>query len=178
MYTLPFVENKKRELKIDFDESETLRSFFDRKLTSLSKFTTLPFVNQVEIVMNDLPVEISCMFIREEKMLDNNKEILDFCDSIQYLVEHVYKPNEYTKEKEREQSQQSNKMQMKIFNADSETETSQFESVSVVLPQSSSSRGLGRGRGRGRGRSIARGVTGKHLQAIHGRDVKQMTTNN
>lgn len=145
LYTLPFVENKKRELEVNFDESETLRSFFERKLASLSNFTTLPFVNQVEIVMNDLPVEISCLFIQEEKMLDNKKEILDYCDSIQNLMEHVYQPtNEHTNEMEPGPSQQSNKMQMKIVNLCSGTAT-----ASIELPQSSGIRGRGRGRGRG-----------------------------
>ncbi|KAJ6648323.1 hypothetical protein Bhyg_03551 [Pseudolycoriella hygida] len=65
LYSLPFVENKKKELISDFEESESLRSFFERKLLSLSKFTTLPFINQVEMVINDLPVEVSAMFIVE-----------------------------------------------------------------------------------------------------------------
>lgn len=74
--------------------SQNLCSFFERKLLSLSKFTTLPFVNQVEIVINDLPAEVASMFITEEKMTAGKMEILEFCESIQNLIEHVYKPSE------------------------------------------------------------------------------------
>lgn len=176
LYTLPFVQNKKRELEVDFDESETLRSFFERKFASLSNFTTLPFVNQVEIIMNDLPVEISCLFIHEEKMLDNKKDILDYCDSIQILMEHVCQPNEHINEMEPEPSQQSSKMQMKIINLESGTATSQLESVSIELPQSNSMRGRGGGRGNKRGSvgSVASSTRIKRRQRDDGLLTKEL----
>lgn len=92
-------------MQIDFNESATLRSFVERKLISLDKFTTLPFINQVEMVMNDLPSEISNLFITKEMMTGNKEEILDFCDSIHDFVgtmeevEHVNQPlNDKTNE--------------------------------------------------------------------------------
>lgn len=48
----------------------------------------MPFVNQVEMALNDLPVEISSLFITNEKMTDK-AEILDFCDSIQDRFDNV-----------------------------------------------------------------------------------------
>lgn len=91
MYTLPFLQNKKRELNIDFNTETNLRSFVESKLKNLSKYTTLPFFNQVEMVMNDLPVEISGLFIVNEKMTGTKSEILKYCETIQDLAEHFLK---------------------------------------------------------------------------------------
>lgn len=89
MYSTSFAENKKRGLQINFDEETGLRSFVERKLGSLSTFTTMPLINQMEIVMNDLPVEISTLFITNEKMTSNKAEILDFCDSVVDLADTI-----------------------------------------------------------------------------------------
>lgn len=108
-------ENKKRCLNVDFSEAHTLRSFFELKLASLYKFTTLPFINQVEIILNDLPPEISKRFIINEKMTGNKTVILDFCDTIQDLTEH-FNENKPSNEAHQESSQPSNRMEMEIFN--------------------------------------------------------------
>lgn len=149
LYTLPFVANKKRELNINFDESESLRSFFERKLSSLSRFTTLPFINQVEIAMNDLPSEVSSLLILEGKMTGDKTEILDYCDSIQNLVEHVCKSTERSNESDREPNQQSDQMRMEIFNFVPEDETSEVEQMLTDSPESDNVRGGVGGKVRG-----------------------------
>lgn len=136
LYTLPFVKNKKKELNIDFGESESLRSFFERKLLSLSKFTTLPFVNQVEIVINDLPAEISSMFIIEEKMTVSKVEILEFCDSIQSLIEHSNEPTEERSKQYDPKPNHQSVMQMDVVDFQKDEGSSAMDSI-----QSNSGRG-------------------------------------
>lgn len=156
MYTLPFVVNKKLQLNVEFDEAVSLRSFFEKKLMNLSKFTTLPFINQVEIVMNDIPVEIQSLFILNGKMTGDKTKILKFCDAIQGLVVENEKETakERPNENDREPSQPSDKMQM--YDLLSEAETSEADSMSVDSPQSSSK--SGRGRGRSSANGTARGI--------------------
>lgn len=96
-----FAENKKRELQIDFNTASSLRTFVERKLESFAKFTTLPFLNQMEMVLNDLPAEISTLFITNEMLTDNKNEILVFCDSIQELIETIRGTTEGTVHRER-----------------------------------------------------------------------------
>lgn len=127
LYTLPFVENKKKELNIDFDESESLRSFIEQKLFSLSKLTTLSFVNQVEMAINDLLVEVSSMFITEEKMTAGKEDILEFCDSIQSLIKHVFKPSESRANHCDPEPNQQSQMKMEIFNFVHDKDTSAVE---------------------------------------------------
>lgn len=74
-------------MQIDYKTATSLRSFFEQKLKSLAKFTTLPFINQVEMVLTDLPVEISTLFITNEKMTGDKESILEFCDSIHEFVD-------------------------------------------------------------------------------------------
>lgn len=85
-YSSSFTENKKRELSIDFNEETNLRSFVEQKLKSLSSYTTLPFLNQMEMVLAGLPNPISKLFLVNEIMTSSKTMILDFCDSIQDLV--------------------------------------------------------------------------------------------
>lgn len=74
-------------MQIDFKTAKSLRSFFEQKFKSFAKFTTLPFINQVEMVLTDLPVEISTLFITNEKMTGDKEAILEFCDSIHEFVD-------------------------------------------------------------------------------------------
>lgn len=114
LYSLSFVQNKKRNLNIDFDETNSLRSFVELKLTSLSTFTTLPFVNQVEMVINDLPEQVSAAFIVNEKITGNKTEILNFCDTIQDVFETFTTTNDRQNEADHAQPSGSN-MEMEIF---------------------------------------------------------------
>lgn len=109
---MSFAQNKKRELQIDFNEETSLRSFMERKLMSLSTFTTLPFINQMEMAMNDLPIEISSIFITNEKMTSGKAEILDLCDSIQDLVETMRETTQGLLTNIEESSQPSNHMEI------------------------------------------------------------------
>lgn len=91
-YSTSFLENMKKHLNVNFYEEDTLRSFVELKLLSLSTYTKLPFVNRMEMVLNDLPVEISSLFLLNEKLTCDKEEILDFCDSIQDIVETKHGP--------------------------------------------------------------------------------------
>lgn len=152
MYSLPFAQNKKRELDIDFNEETTLRSFVERKLISLSKYTTLPFINQMEMVINDLPSEISSLFIANEKMTVRT-EILDFCDSIQDLVE--LQTSNLEPRNNEESNQPLHRMEVFDFNPESEPEHMILDNEPPNSESEQSSRGAGRGT-RGRGRARAR----------------------
>lgn len=121
-------------MDISFGETTSLRSFVDLKLTSLSKYTTLPFVNQIEMIMNDLPEEISRLFIVKEKMTGNKNEVLNFCDAIQDFVEATIT---HPKNDMQEPGRPSNRMFAETFTFQPENQ-----------PMSSEpSRGRGRGRG-------------------------------
>lgn len=129
-YSLPYVRNMKRELQIDFEEEATLRSFVDRKLTNLATYTTLSLTNQMEVVINDLPSEISYLFIQNEKVTRSKAEILEFCDSIQDLVQTFrLVPVDNT-------TIQEPLNRMEVFNFDSELE-SELESMSSCRPSGS-----------------------------------------
>lgn len=145
MYSLSFSENKKSELQIDFNGASSLRSFVERKLTSFDKFTTLPFINQIEMVMNDLPVQISSLFLTNEMMTGNKNDILCFCDSIQELVGTMTNTEGPSANDNDQSNQASNEpsYQMEVFEYDSGLKIgpSQSESMSV----------------RGRSKRVARG---------------------
>lgn len=126
----------KRELRINFDEETTLRSFVQRKLSNLSAYTTLPLINQMEMVLNDLPSEIAYLFIQKEKMTGSMTEILEFCDSIQDFASdfaasiRMTTENESPKHEEEhpvESFQALNRMESFTFDPDLESE---IESVS------------------------------------------------
>ncbi|KAG4075684.1 hypothetical protein HA402_003509 [Bradysia odoriphaga] len=85
-YSLSFTQNKKRALNVDFNEERSLRSFVEQKLNGFSSYTTLPLINQMEMVLCDLPNEISCLFLVNDIMTSSKTEILDFCDAVQDLV--------------------------------------------------------------------------------------------
>ncbi|KAJ6642899.1 hypothetical protein Bhyg_07855 [Pseudolycoriella hygida] len=152
IYSLSFVVNKKREMCIDFDESSSLRSFMERKLTSLSKFTTLPFLNQVEIALNDLPIEISNLFIVNEKMTSKKSQILDFCDTIEEIVE-TWRKTVKVGDNVDETEQESNR---------TENQTEPVNRMEVFhFTSSEPSRGVGRG-------AKARGGRGGYGQTANG----------
>lgn len=106
--------------------------------------------------MNDLPVEISSLFITNEKMTANKAEILDFCDSIQDLVGTMRETEVPLTDEQL--NQPSN--QMEIFDFQLEPERfEQFESDQSGQMSVDSDTPLSiRGRSRGRGR-CAKGVT-------------------
>ncbi len=55
----------------------SLRSFVKRKFDSLTKYTTLPFINQMEIVLNELPNNIAHLFMVNEKFDCDKNDNLD-----------------------------------------------------------------------------------------------------
>lgn len=82
-YSYAFTVNKKRELSCAFDGNTSLRGFFIDKMDAISTYTSLNFKNQIEIILADLPNEISNLFIIKDKMNSSKADILKFCDSIQ-----------------------------------------------------------------------------------------------
>ncbi|KAJ6634622.1 hypothetical protein Bhyg_13198 [Pseudolycoriella hygida] len=99
-YSLPFIENKKRDMNFDFKEEANLRSFFNRKFSMFAKYTTLPFVNQMEIILNDLPIDIAHLFMVHGKFDNDKNDILDFCDSVQDISEKFTEDQNIPKAKE------------------------------------------------------------------------------
>lgn len=88
-YSLAFTENKKKELCFRFEEESSLRSFVARKINAMSTYTTLPFENQLEIILSELPTEIANLFIVEDKLNETKADILVFCDLIQEYWENT-----------------------------------------------------------------------------------------
>lgn len=136
-------------MEIDFEESSTLRSFMERKLISLSKFTTLPFLNQMEIALNDLPIQISSLFILNEKMTCKKSEILDFCDSIEEFVSTL-REKAKVGESVDENEQNPNHTEKQTDHPENRMEV--FNFIPEYDPESSHRRGRARGRGGSRGR--------------------------
>lgn len=90
-YSATFTENKKRETNIDFNEEISLRKFVENKLRGLSMYTSLQLVHQMEVILMELPNEISNMFLINEKIFCSKLEILEFCDSIQDFAQKLKK---------------------------------------------------------------------------------------
>lgn len=86
-YSIAFTKNKKMELNFTFDEETTLRSFVFRKMKALSTYTRLSVESQLEVILNELPVEVSNLFIVHDKMNCTKIEILEFCDTIQEIMD-------------------------------------------------------------------------------------------
>lgn len=89
-YLLAFSKNKKMELDFTFDDETSLRSFVLRKMKALSTYTRLSVENQLEIILNELPIEVSNLFIQNDKMDCTKTEILEFCDTIQEIIDDIY----------------------------------------------------------------------------------------
>lgn len=152
-YSNPFTVNKKKELNIEFNEETSLRSFVERKLRSLALYTSLPYINQVEMMLYDFPIEIANLFLVNEKMNSKKSELLEFCDSIQDLVQTMLVgPDE---EIQTIQQDQMNRMQIFKFDPDLESDDRQSEDLqSEEMESMPSSRGSGRSRGPGRPRKM------------------------
>ncbi len=133
-YSASFTANKKRDLSIDFNEETSLRSFVDRKLKSLSSYTSLPFINQMEVVLIDLPNEISNLFLIHDKLTCSKSEILEFCDSIQDLAHSLITTTDeqekiYPDEQQQIHPDEQQMNEMEVFNYDSELQSDGAESV-------------------------------------------------
>lgn len=143
-----------------------MRYFVEQKLLNLGTYTTLPFVNRMEIILNDLPVEISCLFLLNEKLTCDKAEILDFCDSIQHVVEAIRgTENEVLQVTQNAEEQTLNRME--IFNFVAGTDS---EPESMLLDDTSGPSGSITGRKRGVGKGATRGKVTKR-----GRPAKKCT---
>lgn len=92
-YSREFTENKSKELCFRFEEGTGQRSFVARKMNAMATYTTLSVENQLEIILSELPNEISNIFIVEDKLNCSKAEIFEFCDLIQ---EHCESTNQET----------------------------------------------------------------------------------
>ncbi len=143
-------------MKIDYHEAISLRSFVEQKLVNLSKYTTFSLTNQMEIILNDLPAEISALFITNEKMTCAKADILDFCESIQDFADTLNETVENDYNDAVEPSFTLNRME--VFNFTRETQPSLLESESMMVDQTpTTNRGRGRGGRRGTGRNVISG---------------------
>lgn len=149
-YSYIFTENKRKALDFHFKEDTGLRSFVHKKMTALSMYTTLQLNNQLEIILAELPSDISCLFTRHLKINATKTEILEFCDSIQDLVDDDEKfdtSGNTTLISEFQQRQQADVVQdLEIFSYVSSDDQTEIESSEEQ--SSNSSRGRKRGRGK------------------------------
>ncbi|KAJ6624806.1 hypothetical protein Bhyg_03722 [Pseudolycoriella hygida] len=129
-YSVPFLENKKKEINIDFNKEPDLRSFVNRKLLGLSTYTTLAFVNQMEIILNDLPEELAYLFMVNEIFNCSADDLLDFCDSVQEVVDTHNKGSKVEK-------LQQFSMNTEDLNCDTDELSDSASSASALQEQSS-----------------------------------------
>lgn len=73
-------------MKFDFFEECSLRSFVERKFAMMAKYTTLSRLNQMDMILNELPTNIAQLFIVHGKF-DCKNDILDFCDSVEEVCD-------------------------------------------------------------------------------------------
>lgn len=66
-------------MNVEFTKETNIRSFMDQKLSSFGKYTTLPFINQMEMVLNYIPTEVAKIFMM--KLNCDKNSVLDFCES-------------------------------------------------------------------------------------------------
>lgn len=158
-YSLAFTKNKKTELDFTFNEETSLRSFVLRKMKALSTFTRLSVENQLEIILNELPVQVSNLFIVHDKMNCAKSDILEFCDTIQEVMEDDYDDPDKNVTLMANPMEGSQIIQdLEVVNYDSQTtsevdssevETSDMENVGKFLLKKSAKRSRGEGlRGR------------------------------
>ncbi|XP_037029366.1 uncharacterized protein LOC119069419 [Bradysia coprophila] len=169
-YALSFIENKKRALNVDFFEELSLRSFVERKLNGFSSYTTLTFINQMEMVLCDLPIEISCLFLVNEIMTRSKTEILDFCDMVQDLalkicqkpdtqnVDHLEPQNPFNSLNiiRSDVSQSPSIIKRSDGRNESNSDDSEWETISKSSMSVDNSSKIKRGGGPGRTESVAK----------------------
>lgn len=161
-YSYIFTENKNNSLRFGFFEETSLRSFVNRKIISLSTYTTLTLNNQMEVILSELPNEIANLFILNLKMNSTKSEILEFCNSIQEFVDGLNAEapasGSVTPTPQSEQQQCEVVQDMEIFNYESDVH-SEVESSEGQSSGSACSRKRGKNkatRGRGRPKKISK----------------------
>ncbi len=118
-------------LSIDFNEKTSLHTFVELKLKSLSSYTTLPFLNQMEMELADLPTPIAKLFLISEIMTCNKTVILEFCDSIRDLV-LTMRDNGKDKAKAKDHWDVPNPLNsLEIFTVDSELESQDVSMTTI-----------------------------------------------
>lgn len=123
-YSYTFTENKKIELRVEFLKETNLRTFFVKKLNALSTYTTLTLNNQLEMILSELPNEISNLFLMDLKLNCTKKEILEFCDLMQEFVDRMHAETSGNIAPTTQPDQQSDIIQdMEIFNYHTDTQS-------------------------------------------------------
>ncbi|KAJ6639456.1 hypothetical protein Bhyg_12201 [Pseudolycoriella hygida] len=88
-YSYAFTENKRKALDFKLQADTSLRSFVHRKIIALTTYTTLKLENQLEVILAELPSQISSLFTRNLKLNATKTEILVFCDTVQDNVDEL-----------------------------------------------------------------------------------------
>lgn len=135
-YAGTYTENKRNAIQIKFDEQTDLRSFFKLKLEALSSYTTLSFLNQIEMILLELPNEISKLFLVKQMMTKSKSEILEFCGSIQDMAQSIWQKEEDEETESVHQGKVVDEMETFIFSPD-------FESENEVTPAAQGITGTG-----------------------------------
>lgn len=164
-YSLIFTENKRNALNFQFSKETGLRSFVHRKIIALSTYTTLTLNNQMEVILGELPIEISNLFILHLKINATKSEILEFCNSIHDIADADMSSGasgNTTPTPQSQQQQQSEVAQdMEMFSYHESDAQSDIESSEGRSSSSAVSRKRSRGkatRGRGRPKKISKGT--------------------
>ncbi len=111
------------------------------------------------MVLNDLPVEISTLFIVNEKMTSNKAEILDFCDSIVDFADGMLEEEKISSRSHEVCDASSNQNRMERFDFDP-NEQSSSNSMEVDEQQSNQSKNVNKRVARG---GVAKRGRGKKL---------------
>lgn len=135
-YSLAFTKNKKTEMDFTFDEETSLQSFVLRKMKALSTYT-LSVESQLEIILNELPVEVSNLFIVHDKISCTKTEILEFCVTIQETMQDIHDETDKNVTLTANPTDRSQVIQdLEVFNYDSETvseiDSSEVETTDLV----------------------------------------------
>lgn len=154
-------------MNVDFNEEPSLRSFVNRKFSSFAKYTTLPLM---EIILNELPINVAQLFMVNLKFDCGKEDVLDFCDSIQDVVQK-YIGETNTQDAQQTPNEPLNRMEVFKYDPDDRDESDKpiFEDFAVAT----TSRGRGRGRGKGVsiGKIVKRGRPRKNLTSIPEEDM-------
>ena len=138
-YSLGFTENRKREMTFAFNEDTSLRSFVQRKMKAMSTYTSLSLQNQLDMILIDLPNEISNLFLIKNKTNCTKNEVLKFCDSIQEYVEDMNINTDNPTPTSHSSAQQEITQDLEIFSCNSIGESTEEDSICVRRGRSSNS---------------------------------------
>lgn len=132
-------------------------------MKAMSTYTTLSLQHEMEMILVDVPNNISNLFIINDKKNRTKFEILEFCDTIQEYADGMdgESSRTLTPTANLEPAEQNVLQEVEVFDFDEDIESSES-----TIRSSRSARGRGRGnsklkgtRGRGRPRKVTENIS-------------------